>query len=134
MQLPSASSSAQDEYSSIPEVGADSEAPLSSVSNVSWKQGRQLLREWVYLLFYNISIHILNIFRYLHEIGYTDTIIDVRSSRVRNLLGLNNNNNLSGIEQGQSDNNQINGNNYNKRFSDNQGQCSPTKRVSILKI
>lgn len=45
MQLPSASSSAQDEYSSIPEVGADSEAPLSSVSNVSWKQGRQLLRE-----------------------------------------------------------------------------------------
>jgi len=40
---------------------------------------------------------------------------------------------LSGIEQGQSDNNQINGNNYNKRFSDNQGQCSPTKRVSILK-
>jgi len=111
MQLPSASSSAQDEYSSIPEVSADSEAPLSSVSNVSWKQGRQLLRE------------------YLHEIGYTDTIIDVRSSRVRNLLGLNNNNNLSGIEQGQSDNNQINGNNYNKRFSDNQGQCSPTKRT-----
>lgn len=45
MQLPSASSSAQDEYSSIPEVSADSEAPLSSVSNVSWKQGRQLLRE-----------------------------------------------------------------------------------------
>jgi len=45
MQLPSASSSAQDEYSSMPEVGADSEAPLSSVSNVSWKQGRQLLRE-----------------------------------------------------------------------------------------
>lgn len=45
MQLPPASSSTQDEYSSIPEVGADSEAPLSSVSNVSWKQGRQLLRE-----------------------------------------------------------------------------------------
>ena len=28
-------------------------------------------------------------FRYLQEIGYTDTIIDVRSSRVRSLLGLN---------------------------------------------
>lgn len=70
-----------------------------------------------------------NIFcRYLHEIGYTDTIIDVRSSRVRNLLGINNNNNLS-IDQGQGEN-QLNGNNYNKRFSDNQGQCSPTKRVS----
>ena len=27
-------------------------------------------------------------FRYLQEIGYTDTIIDVRSSRVRQLLGL----------------------------------------------
>lgn len=29
--------------------------------------------------------------RYLQEIGYTDTIIDVRSNRVRTLLGLNNN-------------------------------------------
>lgn len=45
MQLPSSSSNAQDEYSPTPEVNADSEAPLSSVSNVSWKQGRQLLRE-----------------------------------------------------------------------------------------
>ena len=27
-------------------------------------------------------------FRYLREIGYTDTIIDVRSSRVRQLLGV----------------------------------------------
>lgn len=45
MQLPSASISAQDEYSPIPEVSADTEAPLSSITNVSWKQGRQLLRE-----------------------------------------------------------------------------------------
>ena len=30
-------------------------------------------------------------FRYLQEIGYTDTIIDVRSNRVRSLLGLNDN-------------------------------------------
>lgn len=45
MQLPSASSNAQDDYSAIPDVNTDSEAPLSSVSNVSWKQGRQLLRE-----------------------------------------------------------------------------------------
>ncbi|XP_050424600.1 striatin-3 isoform X2 [Adelges cooleyi] len=112
MQHTSASpGGALEEYPSAPEVSADTEAPLSSVTNVSWKQGRQLLRE------------------YLHEIGYTDTIIDVRSSRVRGLLGLNNNNNNSNSgEQGQSDNNQVNGNNYNKRFSDNQGQCSPTKR------
>ena len=37
-----------------------------------WKHGRQLLRQ------------------YLQEIGYTDTIIDVRSTRVRSLLGLAN--------------------------------------------
>ncbi|GIY61820.1 striatin-3 [Caerostris extrusa] len=43
---------------------------ITSNSNVSWRQGRQLLRQ------------------YLQEIGYTDTIIDVRSARVRTLLGL----------------------------------------------
>ncbi|XP_018397214.1 PREDICTED: striatin-3 isoform X2 [Cyphomyrmex costatus] len=53
--------------------GGDGEASFTSVSNVSWRQGRQLLRQ------------------YLQEIGYTDTIIDVRSNRVRSLLGLNNN-------------------------------------------
>jgi len=41
-----------------------------AVSNVNWRQGRQLLRQ------------------YLHEIGYTDTIIDIRSNHVRSLLGL----------------------------------------------
>lgn len=40
--------------------------------NNEWKQGRQLLQH------------------YLQEIGYTDTIIDVRSNRVRSLLGLSN--------------------------------------------
>lgn len=30
----------------------------------------------------------LCVLRYLQEIGYTDTIIDVRSARVRSLLGL----------------------------------------------
>ena len=34
---------------------------------------------------------LLLLIRYLQEIGYTDTIIDVRSNRVRSLLGLNNN-------------------------------------------
>ncbi|XP_043264228.1 striatin isoform X2 [Colletes gigas] len=53
--------------------GGDGEAPFTSVSNISWRQGRQILRQ------------------YLQEIGYTDTIIDVRSNRVRSLLGLNNN-------------------------------------------
>ncbi|XP_026315637.1 striatin-3 isoform X2 [Hyposmocoma kahamanoa] len=36
---------------------------------VQWKQGRQLIKQ------------------YLQEIGYTDTILDVRSNRVRTLLG-----------------------------------------------
>lgn len=53
--------------------GGNGEAPFTSISNISWQQGRQLLRQ------------------YLQEIGYTDTIIDVRSNRVRSLLGLNNN-------------------------------------------
>uniref|UniRef100_A0A672QFJ4 Striatin-3-like n=1 Tax=Sinocyclocheilus grahami TaxID=75366 RepID=A0A672QFJ4_SINGR len=44
-------------------------------SQLTWKQGRQLLRQ------------------YLQEVGYTDTILDVRSQRVRSLLG------LSGSEQ-----------------------------------
>jgi len=43
---------------------------IIAVTNSNWKQGRQLLRQ------------------YLQEIGYTDTIIDVRSNRVRSLLGL----------------------------------------------
>lgn len=34
-------------------------------------------------------------FRYLQEIGYTDTIIDVRSNRVRSLLGLNDMNDMN---------------------------------------
>lgn len=44
-------------------------------SQLTWKQGRQLLRQ------------------YLQEVGYTDTILDVRTQRVRSLLG------LSGSEQ-----------------------------------
>uniref|UniRef100_A0AAR2IUS8 Striatin n=1 Tax=Pygocentrus nattereri TaxID=42514 RepID=A0AAR2IUS8_PYGNA len=45
----------------------DSEPPNSQLS---WKQGRQLLRQ------------------YLQEVGYTDTILDVKSQRVKALLGL----------------------------------------------
>ncbi|XP_029449787.1 striatin isoform X1 [Rhinatrema bivittatum] len=39
-------------------------------SQLTWKQGRQLLRQ------------------YLQEVGYTDTILDVKSKRVRALLGV----------------------------------------------
>ncbi|KAF7652801.1 hypothetical protein LDENG_00092110 [Lucifuga dentata] len=43
---------------------------LPANSQLTWKQGRQLLRQ------------------YLQEVGYTDTILDVRTQRVRSLLGL----------------------------------------------
>ena len=76
----------------------DPEVPFSSVSNITWRQGRQLLRQ------------------YLQEIGYTDTIIDVRSNRVRSLLGLHNNS-----EQEENVNPNINGNENNKRPSESQG-------------
>uniref|UniRef100_A0A3Q0SDR0 Striatin n=1 Tax=Amphilophus citrinellus TaxID=61819 RepID=A0A3Q0SDR0_AMPCI len=52
--------------------GNDNETPSppNSSHQLSWKQGRQLLRQ------------------YLQEVGYTDTILDVKSQRVRALLGL----------------------------------------------
>ncbi|XP_067009673.2 striatin-3 [Anabrus simplex] len=95
-----------------PEAPVDGEAPFTSVSNVSWKQSRQLLRQ------------------YLQEIGYTDTIIDVRSNRVRALLGLNNN-----TEGEESMNNAslvtgVNGNeSSNKRASESQGRRTPAKKA-----
>uniref|UniRef100_A0A6Q2X2H5 Striatin n=1 Tax=Esox lucius TaxID=8010 RepID=A0A6Q2X2H5_ESOLU len=48
----------------------ENEVPGSLNNQLSWKQGRLLLRQ------------------YLQEVGYTDTILDVKSQRVRALLGL----------------------------------------------
>lgn len=42
---------------------------------------------------YVLHLFPLIFYRYLQEIGYTDTIIDVRSARVRSLLGLQAHNN-----------------------------------------
>ncbi|TKS86119.1 Striatin-4 Zinedin [Collichthys lucidus] len=65
MKMPSFESDTKDsEVSAVP-----------ANSQLTWKQGRQLLRQ------------------YLQEVGYTDTILDVRTQRVRSLLG------LSGSEQ-----------------------------------
>ncbi|XP_055763093.1 striatin-like isoform X2 [Salvelinus fontinalis] len=51
--------------------GNENEVPSpANSSQLGWKQGRQLLRQ------------------YLQEVGYTDTILDVKSQRVRALLGL----------------------------------------------
>ncbi|XP_030855459.1 striatin-3 isoform X2 [Strongylocentrotus purpuratus] len=51
------------------EEGGQEESALSP-NSVNFRQSRQLLRQ------------------YLQEIGYTDTILDIRSNRVRSLLGL----------------------------------------------
>jgi len=90
-------------------VATDSEVPYSSVSNTTWRQGRQMLRQ------------------YLAEIGYTDNIIDVRSNRVRSILGLNNNadhDGGGGIGSGGGENlsPNINGNESNKRASESEGR------------
>ncbi|KRG03470.1 striatin-4 isoform X4 [Drosophila mojavensis] len=100
------------------DVATDSEVPYSSVSNTTWRQGRQMLRQ------------------YLAEIGYTDNIIDVRSNRVRSILGLNNNADHDGVGGGGGGNAggigsggenlspNINGNESNKRASESEVQQS----------
>ncbi|KAM6940232.1 striatin-like [Xenentodon cancila] len=57
-------------YDSDDENDVEAPSPPNSSHQLSWKQGRQLLRQ------------------YLQEVGYTDTILDVKSQRVRALLGL----------------------------------------------
>ncbi|XP_017854773.1 striatin isoform X2 [Drosophila busckii] len=91
------------------DVATDSEVPYSSVSNTTWRQGRQMLRQ------------------YLAEIGYTDNIIDVRSNRVRSILGLNNNADHDGgigSSGGENLSPNINGNESNKRASESDVQQS----------
>jgi hypothetical protein len=55
-------------------------------SNLSWRQGRQLLRQYVCCCCCCFQHYIL--YRYLNEIGYSETMLDVRSHRVRSLLGI----------------------------------------------
>ncbi|XP_063699041.1 striatin-3-like [Culicoides brevitarsis] len=101
----------------ITDVAADAEVPFSAVSNITWRQGRQLLRQ------------------YLQEIGYTEQIIDVRSNRVRSLLGLNNNQ-----DQEENVNPNVNGDTTHKRvFSANDRTegglgCSPAKKSQQTEI
>ncbi|XP_062320358.1 striatin-like isoform X1 [Osmerus eperlanus] len=52
------------------EEANENETTGSLNNQLSWRQGRQLLRQ------------------YLQEVGYTDTILDVKSQRVRSLLNL----------------------------------------------
>ncbi|XP_016791781.1 striatin-4 isoform X9 [Pan troglodytes] len=65
-----------------------SNGPVESVtlenSPLVWKEGRQLLRQYLVKI-YEAWLFISQ--GYLEEVGYTDTILDMRSKRVRSLLG-----------------------------------------------
>ncbi|BFZ11954.1 hypothetical protein BsWGS_14993 [Bradybaena similaris] len=82
----------------------------SGTSNATWRQGRQLLRQ------------------YLQEIGYTDTIIDVRSARVRSLLGLQTQTGDADTDISQSI--LVNGEQSNKR--DIQGKRAGLKKIGNM--
>merc|ERR1719410_1620585 len=74
---------------------------MIAVTNSNWRQGRQLLRQ------------------YLQEIGYTDTIIDVRSNRVRSLLG------LQADQENETNQNLANGAETTRRVPDNRRRWEP---------
>uniref|UniRef100_A0A3Q2YRK8 Striatin 4 n=1 Tax=Hippocampus comes TaxID=109280 RepID=A0A3Q2YRK8_HIPCM len=57
------------EMEAEPIPNGPAEADSEPANQMSWKEGRQLLR------------------KYLEEVGYSDTILDMRSKRVRSLLG-----------------------------------------------
>ncbi|GAB6031707.1 Striatin-3, variant 2 [Chamberlinius hualienensis] len=86
----------------------DGETVLNNC-NVTWRQGRQLLRQ------------------YLQEIGYTDTVIDVRSARVRSLLGLTSN--KAENEEARNNAVNVNGEQPAKRASETQGRRIPAKKM-----
>ena len=75
--------------------------------------------------------------RYLNEIGYTDTIIDVRSNRVRSLLGLHDNAAAAaaGDGGGAHDDNQrggaaVNGRSIKEEGSSGGGGGGGTRRIA----
>ncbi|XP_061638819.1 striatin-4 [Phyllopteryx taeniolatus] len=57
------------EMEAEPISNGPAESDSEPANQMSWKEGRQLLR------------------KYLEEVGYSDTILDMRSKRVRSLLG-----------------------------------------------
>ena len=69
-----------------------------------------------------------SLFRYLQEIGYTDTIIDVRSARVRSLLGLQSHAQENEADAAQSALVQMNGDISGKRGAD-QGKARYQNQV-----
>uniref|UniRef100_A0A4W6EQW9 Striatin 4 n=1 Tax=Lates calcarifer TaxID=8187 RepID=A0A4W6EQW9_LATCA len=74
-----------------PETEADqlpngpAESDSEPANQMSWKEGRQLLRNTKLIM--GVYLCVLFPARYLEEVGYSDTILDMRSKRVRSLLG-----------------------------------------------
>ncbi|XP_055256835.1 striatin isoform X2 [Moschus berezovskii] len=92
--------------------GNETEVQPQQNSQLMWKQGRQLLRQ------------------YLQEVGYTDTILDVKSKRVRALLGFS-----SDVTDREDDKNQdsvINGTEAEVRETAMIGKSELTDSASVL--
>lgn len=95
--------------------------------NPSWIricESRSLIRSWPSRPWGIKTIFFLS--RYLQEIGYTDTIIDVRSNRVRSLLGLHE----AGDEENRT-NNAVNGESGVVRRSGNADTNNSGKRIGV---
>ncbi|XP_023248070.1 striatin-4-like [Copidosoma floridanum] len=70
------------------------------------------------------------VYKYLQEIGYTDTIIDVRSNRVKSLLGLNNNTDSEETNtQGLTGNQRCN---LSSKLRTSAGVCRPTSMAEAM--
>nr|XP_019597533.1 PREDICTED: striatin isoform X3 [Rhinolophus sinicus] len=92
--------------------GNETEVQPQQNSQLMWKQGRQLLRQ------------------YLQEVGYTDTILDVKSKRVRALLGFS-----SDVTDREDDKNQdsvINGTEGEVKDTAMIGKSELTDSASVL--
>ncbi|MBZ3876916.1 Striatin [Sciurus carolinensis] len=92
--------------------GNETEVQPQQNSQLMWKQGRQLLRQ------------------YLQEVGYTDTILDVKSKRVRALLGFS-----SDVTDREDDKNQdsvINGTEAEVKETAMIGKSDLTDSASVL--
>ncbi|GAB1301336.1 Striatin [Apodemus speciosus] len=92
--------------------GNETEVQPQQNSQLMWKQGRQLLRQ------------------YLQEVGYTDTILDVKSKRVRALLGFS-----SDVTEREDDKNQdsvINGTEAEVKETAMIGKSELTDSASVL--
>ncbi|EHH55503.1 hypothetical protein EGM_04722 [Macaca fascicularis] len=107
---------AVDEHDAILHQGLDegneTEVQPQQNSQLMWKQGRQLLRQ------------------YLQEVGYTDTILDVKSKRVRALLGFS-----SDVTDREDDKNQdsvVNGTEAEVKETAMIGKSELTDSASVL--